>query len=58
MTEHSKEQMVAVSGIDLDKLSFHRHGVDAQGCPVFSQHVSQANDHCCSGLKGKSCLPA
>ncbi len=42
MTENSKEQPIAVIGIDLAKRSFHLCGMDAQGRRVFSKQVSRA----------------
>jgi len=42
MTEHNKEQPIAVIGIDLAKRSFHLCGMDGQGRRVFSKQVSRA----------------
>jgi transposase len=41
MSEHSKERIVTLVGIDLAKNSFHVHGVDAQGKAVFSKKLSR-----------------
>jgi transposase len=41
MSEHSKERIVTLVGIDLAKNSFHVHGVDAQGKAVLSKKLSR-----------------
>ena len=42
MSEHSKERVVTVVGIDLAKHSFHVYGADGHGKPVFSKKLTRA----------------
>ena len=42
MSEHSKESVVTVVGIDLAKRSFHVYGADGHGKQVFSKKLTRA----------------
>ncbi len=42
MSEHSKEAVIKVLGIDLAKRSFHLHGVDGDGRQVLSKKLTRA----------------
>ncbi|MCP3876845.1 MAG: IS110 family transposase [Sulfitobacter sp.] len=42
MSEHSKEAVIKVMGIDLAKRSFHLHGVDGDGRQVLSKKLTRA----------------
>ena len=42
MSEHSKERIVTLVGIDLAKRSFHVYGADAQGQQVVSKKLTRS----------------
>ena len=42
MSEHSKDRVIKVLGIDLAKRSFHLHGVDGKGRQVLSKKLTRA----------------